>query len=107
MQKCRDIEYDIEEIMACNHWGREDGRSLIVTRDRLERLWEAMTDVPRGGGRAKVGEGRHGMVRREDEVDVKDLLTTGRVVIEKRALDSLLRSHESDLVREVARAQYE
>ena len=106
MQKCRDIEYDVEEIMTGNHWGREDGRSLIVTRDRLERLWEAMTDAPRGG-RANAGEGRHGKVRREDEVDVKDLLTMGRVVIEKRALDSLLRSHESDLVREVARAKYD
>lgn len=106
MQKCRDVEYDVEEIMGCNRWGREDGRSLIVTRDRLERLWDAMTDIPRGG-RAKVGEGKHGKVRREDEVDVKDLLTTGRVVIEKRALDSILRSHESDLVREVARAKYD
>lgn len=105
MQKCRDIEYDIDEIMAQNRWGNADGRSLIVTRDRLDRLWGAMTDSR--DGRERKGEGRHGKVRREDEVDVKDLLTLGRVVIEKRALDSILKEHESDLRREVAKARYD
>ena len=108
VQKCRDADvegYDFEEMMNVNRWGRGDGRSLIVTRDRLPWLVEAMTERPREG-RVKEGVGKHGKVVQEDEVDVKDLLTLGRVIIEKRALDSLLREHESDIVKEVARATY-
>ncbi|KAL8795115.1 MAG: hypothetical protein Q9195_002412 [Heterodermia aff. obscurata] len=108
VQKCRDGDlegWDFEEVMNVNGWGRADGRSLIVTRDRLPGLIERMTEKPRAG-REKEGVGRHGKVVAEDDVDVKDLLTMGRVVIEKRALDSLLREHESDIVKEVARATY-
>lgn len=34
----------------------------------------------------------------EADVDVKDLLELGRIIIEKRALDSILNSHQTDLV---------
>ena len=105
VQKCRDVEWDVDEIMRENGWGNEDGRSLIVTRDHLPRLWQAMTDRPREG-KGKQGEGVHGKVKMGDEIDVKDLLMMGRIIVEKRALDSLLKEHQTDLTKEVARATY-
>ncbi len=83
----------ISKIMKVNHWGNPDGRSLIVTRDRRTKLVEAMR---------KAGE--HGKVKTEDDVDVKDILELGRIIIEKRALDSLIRDHSSDLNRTVPSA---
>jgi large subunit ribosomal protein L4 len=43
-------------------------------------------------------------VQTEGDVDVKDLLGMGRIIIEKTALDKILREHRSDLVKKVARA---
>lgn len=100
VQKCRDLEMDeprwLEQIMTRNHIGHADGRSLLVTRDVLPNLFHAMKVV-----------GRHGVVKQEDDIDVKDLLEMGRVIIEKRALDSILKDHSSDLDRTVPSATYE
>ena len=41
--------------------------------------------------------GREAKVREVREVDVKDLLSLGRVVMERKALDKILREHQSDL----------
>jgi hypothetical protein len=41
--------------------------------------------------------GEHGVFKDLEDVDVKDLLETGRVIIEKKALDTLLFAHASDL----------
>lgn len=83
----------IKKIMEWNHWGKVDGRSLIVTRDKRPNLFEAFEGAP-----------EQGSVKTQDDVDVKDLLEKGRVVIEKRALDSILRDHLSDLDRTVPSA---
>lgn len=85
----------IKKIMERNHWGRANGRSLIVTRDLLPNLYEALN-----------GCKEHGRVRKEVDVDVKNLLEFGRIIIEKRALDSILRDHSSDLNRTVPSAVY-
>lgn len=82
----------VEQIMRWNRWGGEDGRSLIVTRRVVPRLFEALN-----GGGGQPGCGWHGVVKEEADVDVKDLLELGRVVIEKRSLDAILREHSSDL----------
>jgi len=101
VDKIRDLEEEVDErwvgkIMRGNGWGAADGRSLIVTRDA----------VPRWRG-ALEKRGRHGVLLREGEVDVKDLLGMGRVIFEKRSLDSIIKDHVSDLEREVARARYD
>lgn len=70
------------------------GGSMIVTRKPAPALESALLagkDLPRS---RRVP----GMTKSEDDVDVKDLLTYERLVIEKRALDSILQSHCSDLV---------
>lgn len=106
VQKVEDIEMNdsrwIEKIMEWNHWGKEDGRSLLVTRRVMPRLFEALNGV-KGGQR---GAGQHGRVKDESEIDVKDLLELGRIVIEKRSLDSLLKKHSSDLNMTVPSAVY-
>ena len=85
----------IKQIMERNHWGNADGRSLLVTKDVRRNLYEAM-----------AGAGEHGRAKTEDDVDVKDLLELGRIVIERSALDGILRDHSSDLNRAVPSAVY-
>jgi large subunit ribosomal protein L4 len=85
----------VKKIMERNHWGNADGRSLVVTRDVMPNLFQALD-----------GCGEHGRVRKETDVDVKNLLEFGRIIIDKRALDSILRNHSSDLYRTVPCAVY-
>ena len=63
---------------------------MLVTDTIPETLGAAMKDV-----------GEHGLVKDIEDVDVKDMLETGRIVIERRALDALLIAHSSDLLNKV------
>lgn len=94
-----EIEMDeprwIAQIMERNGWGNKDGRSLIVTKDLRPNLWRAI-----------AGAGEHGRVKEEADIDVKDILELGRIVIEKGALEGLLKDHSSDLNRTVPSAVY-
>ena len=85
----------IQQIFERNHLGRADGRSLIVTKDHRPNLFTAL-----------AGCGQNGRAKEEADVDVKDLLELGRIIIEKGTLDSILREHSSDLHRTVATAVY-
>lgn len=76
----------LNNIFEGNQWGRANGRSLLVTENHRERLFREMGEV-----------GEQGLVKDIYDVDVKDLLETGRIVIEKDALDALLFAHASDL----------
>lgn len=76
----------LSNIFEGNEWGKGNGRSLLVTESHRERLFREMGEV-----------GEHGLVKDVYDVDVKDLLETGRIVIEKAALDALLFAHASDL----------
>ncbi|CAM1507824.1 Fc.00g046720.m01.CDS01 [Cosmosporella sp. VM-42] len=67
--------------------GRASGRTTFVTGDRRERLYEAMEQVP-WEGRALDFE----------DVDVKDLLETGQIVMERSVLKEMIEQHQSDLV---------
>ncbi|PQE06846.1 hypothetical protein CJF32_00010382 [Rutstroemia sp. NJR-2017a WRK4] len=74
-------------------WGSEAGRTLIVTGSFRKNLMRAVRHCPEDG-----------RVQEVKDVDVKDLLELGRVVIEKRALDQMLEEHQSDLVKKVRSA---
>lgn len=76
----------LSNIFEGNEWGKGNGRSLLVTESHRERLFREVGEV-----------GEHGLVKDVYDVDVKDLLETGRIVIEKAALDALLFAHASDL----------
>lgn len=81
------------QVFEHNRWGKSEGRSLVVTADRRENLFAALDEVP-----------EHGRALTTLDVDVKDLLETGRVVIEKSALDEILQEHQSDLIGKVRNA---
>ncbi|KAF8852649.1 50S ribosomal protein-like protein L4 [Acephala macrosclerotiorum] len=89
-----DIEFPktrfAKQIFEHNGWGQQDGRSLLITGGFRRNLFGAV--------RHAGEDGRVQMVR---EVDVKDLLELGRVIIEKRALDEILKEHQSDLVSKI------
>lgn len=83
----------LEQIYARNRWDQKHGRTLLVTKEREERLWGAME------------KSRVGKLLQWEEVDVKDLLEMSRVVIEQSALDRILADHQSDLGKKVTREQ--
>lgn len=85
----------IKQIMERNHWGNADGRSLIVTKEIRKNLYTAM-----------AGSGEDGLAKTEDDVDVKDLLELGRIIIERSVLDKILEDHSSDLNMTVPSAKY-
>ena len=92
-----DIEHPktrfVRSIFEHNHWGSEDGRSLVITGTFRKNLSRALRHA-----------GEDGRVQMVKEVDVKDLLELGRVIIEKSALEEILAEHESDLHSKVTRA---
>ena len=80
----------LNNFFEAHRWGQGNGRSMMVTRDTTWKNSRPMTKAM-----AQVGE--HGMFKDVWDVDVKDLLETGRVIIEKDVLDTLLFAHASDL----------
>jgi large subunit ribosomal protein L4 len=75
-------------VFQGNEWGSGFGRATLVTSAFRARLFREM-DLPEML--------RHGVVKDMFDVDVKDLLKTGRIVIEKHALDTILKAHISDI----------
>ncbi|KAI1758561.1 ribosomal protein L4 [Hypoxylon sp. FL1150] len=78
------------QVLDANEWGRSCGRSTFVTTTYRENLFEALDEVPNYGRALDV-----------QDVDVKDLLETGRLVVEREALREMIDSHQSDLVTRV------
>ena len=83
----------IKDIFENNQWGNPNGRSLLIAATFRDNLFQALNDA-----------GEDGRVMTEDDVDVKDLLEMGRIIVEKSALDGILRAHQSDLVKRVPTA---
>lgn len=81
----------LQEIMDWNRWGQPYGKSMIVTRKSPANFFNVMNTGEKGM------RAIHGEAISDTEVDVKDLLSLGRLVIEKRALDWILAEHSSDL----------
>lgn len=75
-----------KQVLRKNGWGNADGRSLIVTNTPRKNLFAALRLA-----------GEDGRALERKDVDVKDLLELGRVIIEQKALDVILRDHESDI----------
>ena len=69
-----------------NGWGKGNGRTLVVWHPREG---ESMMEEARLlEGMSQIGE--HAKVRTTPDVDVKDLLSCGRVIIEEEALNQIL-----------------
>lgn len=78
----------LRAIFDMHNWGREGGRSLLVTLQDRPLLAKTLAEAP-----------KEGMTLTWDEVDVKDLLGMGRIVIERKALQNILLTHQEDLPR--------
>jgi large subunit ribosomal protein L4 len=76
----------LANLFETNQWGKGFGRSLLVTKQLDEDIKLQMGLV-----------GEHGSIKDIHDVDVKDMLETGRIVIEQRVLNALLLVHSSDL----------
>ncbi|KAL8664629.1 MAG: hypothetical protein Q9202_002899 [Teloschistes flavicans] len=83
----------LAQILNWNHLGQGDGGSLLVAKDLQPNISEAF-----------AGVGGHGRLKSEKDVDVKDLLKAGTIMIEKQSLDALLEKHSTDLNRKVSSA---
>ncbi|PFH59884.1 hypothetical protein XA68_11742 [Ophiocordyceps unilateralis] len=77
-------------VLHAMRLGRPNGRTLFVTADHRPWLFEAMDQVP-----------RQGRVLPLDDVDVKDLLETGNVVMERGVLRAMIEQHQSDLESDI------
>ncbi|GAP91410.1 putative ribosomal protein L4 L1 family protein [Rosellinia necatrix] len=80
----------VTQVLDANNWGRRAGRSTFITTDRRDTLFDALELAPRSGRALDVAD-----------VDVKDLLETGRLVVERSALLHMIETHQSDLVSSV------
>lgn len=78
----------LKELLEHNHMGHGDGRTLFVTQHKRKSLFNALEEDRMG---------RHAAAKDVEDVDVKDLLEMGRLVVEKRALDTIFARHQSDL----------
>ena len=74
----------IQKAFSRNGWEQKKGRDLIITNAYLK------TKAGKPEKRTNVEEGA--------KVDVKDILESRRLIIDERALDEMLRRHQSDLV---------
>ncbi|EME47812.1 hypothetical protein DOTSEDRAFT_125104 [Dothistroma septosporum NZE10] len=82
------LERYVRDVLKWNGLGREGSKTLFVTDNRREGLFSALE-----GNNMH----RHARALEVEWVDVKDLLETGRVVVERTALEALFEEHESDL----------
>ncbi|KAI1753293.1 ribosomal protein L4/L1 family protein [Xylaria castorea] len=80
----------VKQVLDTNGWGRKAGRSTFITGSRRDALFDALDLVPNWGRALDVAD-----------VDVKDLLETGRIVVERDALMYMLESHQSDITPRV------
>ncbi|KAL1899921.1 54S ribosomal protein yml6, mitochondrial [Sporothrix stenoceras] len=71
-------------------WGRLAGRTTFITSERRPNLFTSLETA-----------GEDGRALALDDVDVKDLLETGRIVIERAALHEMIDAHQSDLVSKI------
>ncbi|KAH0360990.1 50S ribosomal protein L4, partial [Aureobasidium melanogenum] len=78
----------LKGMLRWNKWGNPSGGSLFVTAEPREKLFTALQ---------QPGMDKEARALSLEDVDVKDLLEGGRIVIEKKALDKIFQKHSSDL----------
>ncbi|OAA57179.1 60S ribosomal protein L4 [Cordyceps fumosorosea ARSEF 2679] len=85
------LEKYMRGVLGALGLGRADGRTLFVTGGRRDWLHAAMEQLPTEGRALDL-----------PDVDVKDLLETGRIVLERSVLKEMIEQHQSDLVTRIA-----
>lgn len=85
----------MQNILEQNGWSTKKGRSTFITEKLDLGLFDTMEKLH-----------RYANVMDRSDVDVKNLLETERLIIEKVALDKILKAHSRDLNNKPAKAQY-
>ncbi|KAF3770937.1 60S ribosomal protein L4, mitochondrial precursor [Cryphonectria parasitica EP155] len=85
----------LSQMMEGLRWGKQYGRTTFVTTDYRPNLSTSL-DVAKAHGRVIH------LSDKEDPLDVKNLLETGRIVMERSALREVINRHRSDLVSRIA-----
>ncbi|KAI5310065.1 54S ribosomal protein, mitochondrial [Ascosphaera atra] len=83
----------LKNMFDAENWGKKFGRSMLITDVVRDKLWEAVAEFPQTA-----------IAKDVEDVDVKDLLETGRLVVEKAALDRIFARHQRDLRMHVPNA---
>ncbi|KAJ5279549.1 50S ribosomal protein L4 [Penicillium angulare] len=85
----------MERILKANGWSTKQGRSTFITEKVDEELFDKVSKLQ-----------RYANIMDRSDVDVKNLLETSRLIIEKTALDKMLKEHSLDLISRPAKALY-
>ncbi|KAJ5697528.1 50S ribosomal protein L4 [Penicillium malachiteum] len=87
--------YLMENILKANGWSTKHGRSTFITEIVNKELFEKVSKL-----------NRYATIMDRADVDVKNLLETSRLIIEKEALDRIFAVHSRDLNSRPASASY-
>ncbi|KAJ5653911.1 50S ribosomal protein L4 [Penicillium lividum] len=85
----------MQNILLANGWGTKNGRSTFITDQVDEELFDKVSKMH-----------RYATIMDRSDVDVKNLLETSRLIIEKTALNHILKEHSRDLLSRPAKASY-
>jgi large subunit ribosomal protein L4 len=84
-----------ENILHQNGWDTKKGRSTFITEKVDEELFDKVEKMS-----------RYATIMDRSDVDVKNLLETQRLIIERVALNRILKDHSLDLKNRPAKATY-
>lgn len=82
------------QMMEALRWGQPYGRTTFITTQRRPNLFTSLGVASTHGKAIDLNDV-------ENPLDVKNLLETGRIVMERSALKEILKRHQSDLVSSV------
>lgn len=83
------------QLMGRLQWGKKFGRTTFVTTERRQSLFTSVEVAKEHARAVSLKDETH-------QLDVKKLLETGRIVMERRALNEILKRHQSDLASNIA-----
>lgn len=82
------------QMMQALRWGQPYGRTTFVTTEQRPNLFTSLGVATMHGKAISLNNEKH-------PLDVKNLLETGRIVMERSALNEILKMHQSDLVSKI------
>lgn len=85
----------MRNILQANGWNTKKGRSTFITEKVDQALFDKVEKL-----------NRYATIMDRSDVDVKNLLETERLIIERKALDQILSQHSRDLNNRPAAARY-
>lgn len=84
----------MNNMMESMRWGAKQGRTTFITTEYRPNLFTSM-EVAQQHGRAIR------LDNKENPLDVKNLLETARIVVERSALRAILLAHQRDMVKKL------